>query len=117
MMAPGSVLILAVFLSLFWRTSAAPQLSLVPLRVSLRHHQQSESYTIVRPFTPIRIFFSHERQSSSPGVEKKRKVVRLETMKIPFSVLEDMRREKFHSEAADIIEKGSNFVQALRYYY
>ena len=131
-MVPGrvSVSILPVFLSLLWRTSSAPQLSLVPLRVSLRHQQQSDSFTIVRPYTPIRQFFPdvvsykdfaewntyHVRQPSPPPAEKWRKVVRLETKKIPFSLLEDMRRDMFQSEAAKIIEKGSNFVQALRWY-
>ena len=123
MMVSGSVSVLPVFLSLSWRTFAAPQLSLVPFRVSLRQHQQSESFKILRPFTPIRLFFPEvvqdtglvEITSSPPLVKKTRKVVRLERKKIPFSLLEDMRREMFHSEAAKIIEKGSNFVQALRY--
>ena len=121
MMVPGTVTILPVFLSLFYRTFSAPQLSLVPFRVSLRQPQQSESFKILRPFTPIRQFFPEVVQDTgfaeittfSPLVKKPRKVVRLE--RIPFSLLEDMRREMFHSEAAKIIEKGSNFVQALRY--
>ena len=118
-----SVSILPVFLSLFCGTFSGPQLSLVPFRVSLRQHQQPESFKILRPFTPIRQFFPEvvqdtgfaEITTSSPLVKKTRKVVRLERKKIPFSLLEDMRREMFHSEAAEIIEKGSNFVQALRY--
>ena len=127
MMVSGLVSILPVFLSLICRTSSAPQLSLVPFRVSLHQHEQSESFNIVRPFTPIRQFFPEVLQHTdfaewktdigqpfSPSVEKRRTVVRLETKKIPFSLLEDMRREMFHSEAAKIIEKGSNFVQALR---
>ena len=132
MMMPGrvSLSILPVFLSLLWDTSSAPQLSLVPLRVSLRQHQKLDSYTIVRPYTPIRQFFpdvvlykdfaewntyhAHVRQPSPPPVEKRRRVVRLETKKIPFSLLEDMRRDMFQSEAAKIIEKGSDFVHALR---
>ena len=116
-MLAGSVF-LSVFLSLFWRTTAAPQLSLVPVRVSLANHQQSESFNIVRPNTPIGQFFPHADVTyvrEPPSEQKKRrKVVRLETEQIPFSLLEDMRREMFHSEAAKIIEKGSNFVQALR---
>ena len=131
MVMPGrvSVSILPVFLSLLWGTSSAPQLSLVPLRVSLRQDQKLDSYTIVRPYTPIRQFFPdvvlykdfaewkahHVRQPSPPPVQKRRRVVRLETKKIPFSLLEDMRRDMFQSEAAKIIEKGSNFVQALRW--
>ena len=122
-MVSGSVSILPVFLSLICRVSPAPQLSLVPLRISLRHQEQSGKFNIVRPFTPIRQFFptvvqtTHflECESSSSPLEKTRRVVKLETRKIPFSLLEDMRREMFHSEAAKIIEKGSNFVQALRY--
>ena len=99
----------------------------IPGRVSLRQHQKSESFTILRPYTPIKQFFpdvvlykdfaewkTYGRQPSPATGEKRRKVVRLETKKIPFSLLEDMRREMFHSEAAKIIEKGSNFVQALR---
>ena len=118
MMVSGSVSILLVFLSLFCRTFSAPQLSLVPFRVSLSQPQQSESFKILRPFTPIRQFFPEVVQdttTSPPLVKKTRKVVRLERKKIPFSLLEDMRRGMFHSEAAKIIEKGSNFVQALRY--
>ena len=118
MMLAGSVF-LSVFLSLFWRNTAAPQLSLVPLRISLANHQQSESFNIVRPNTPIGQFFPHNDVTyvrEPPSEQKKRrKVVRLETKQIPFSLLEDMKREMFHSEAAKIIEKGSNFVQALRY--
>ena len=127
MMMTALVSVLPLFLSLFWKTSSAPQLSLVPGRVSLRQHQKSESFTILRPYTPIKQFFpdvvlykdfaewkTYGRQPSPATGEKRRKVVRLETKKIPFSLLEDMRREMFHSEAAKIIEKGSNFVQALR---
>ena len=100
MMLAGSVF-LPVFLSLFWRTFAAPQLSLVPLRVSLANHQRSESFNIVRPNTPIRQFFPHAdvvtyvREPPSEQ-KKRRKVVRLETEQIPFSLLEDMKREMFH---------------------
>ena len=47
-------------------------------------------------------------------IKKGRKVVRLETKAVPFSMLEDLDREMFQLEVMRVVEKGSKFVQALR---
>ena len=47
-------------------------------------------------------------------VQTRRRVVKLETESVPFSVLEEMRSKMFESEASQIVTKGSHFVQTLR---
>ena len=49
-----------------------------------------------------------------PEVQTRRRVVKLETESVPFSVLEEMRSKMFEYESSQIVTKGSHFVQALR---
>ena len=122
----SSVISLLSVISLVSVISAAPQLSLTPLRVRLR---STGGFKVVKPFTPFHKFFPtvvqldfHDvnknlkqvRAGAPPPGGRRRKVVRLETQSVPFTVLDDMRRNLSQSEARQIIEKGSNFVQALR---
>ena len=118
-----SSLFLSVCSSLLSAVPAAPQLPLTPLRVTLHHHPQG--YHVVRPNVQFRKFFPAAlqldhlnplHQVKSRGKQRGRKVVELEleVQTIPFSMLEDMRREMFNSEAVQFIEKGPKFVQALR---
>ena len=116
-------LLLSVCSSLLPLVPAPPQLPLTPLRVTLRH--PPHGYHVVRPnrqfhkFFPVAVQLEHELLNSHPHLDlvKPGETAvgqELETQTIPFSMLEDMRREMFNSEAVQIIEKGSKFVQALR---
>ena len=118
-----SPLLLSVCSSLLPLVPAPPQLPLTPLRVTLRHPPQG--YHVVRPnrqfhkFFPTAVQLEHELLYSHlhphPGKPGETIVGQeLEAQTIPFSMLEDMRREMLNSEAVQIIEKGSKFVQALR---